>query len=136
MKLFAVILIFISISFNALASNDINFEFGFVIFNERQEAIRFEKTNNIPIQVNGNGVMYGLLVTSVKDSTFTIDSVHSFPTENNNVTKVIGKTINAKYKAAIFLKTKEDDYKGEYKMEVFIDGKLSKTFDYTLVEEI
>ncbi|GHG03411.1 hypothetical protein [Thalassotalea marina] len=133
MKYLLFCLTLLSLSVQAFEDDKLKFEFGRVIFNELQEAIGFEHTEKIPVVLKGANVMYGLLVTSETDEILTLDSVHTIPTKDNKVIKVIGKSINMKHKAAIFLKTENKDVVGDYKMEVFIDGRLIKTFDYQLV---
>lgn len=111
----------------------ISFEFGQVIFNEHEEAIDFQFTDEIPILDAGKTVMYGVIVTSDDDQTFTLDSLHTMPTIGENTAKMIGKTINVRKKAAIFLRTQQNDIPGNYTMEIFIDGVLAKTFGYQLI---
>ena len=135
MKYLMFVLILVSSNAFADTIDTLEFQFGRVLFNENQEAIGFEKTDQIPIKWQGVNVMYGLLVISQTDEVFTLDSVHTIPTAGEESFKVIGKSINMKHKAAIFMKTQQDDIVGDYTMEVFIDGRLIRTINYQLIEK-
>lgn len=124
-------LMLLQLSLNS-AAGEITFEFGQVKVDENSEPVGFEKTLSIPISNDGKNVMYGLIVTSSSDRSFSLDSVHTLPTLTKETTKLIGKTINVKTQAAIFLRTQSGDIPGDYMMEVFIDGTLKKTFKYQL----
>lgn len=129
-RIAAIVIFAITCHLNA---EEITFEFGQVTVDENAEPVGFEKTLSIPITKQGKNVMYGLIVKSSSDRVFSLDSVHTLPTLTTRTTKLIGKTINVKTQAAIFLRTQSNDIPGEYLMEVFIDGTLQKTFKYELI---
>lgn len=115
------------------SEDDFLFEFGLVKYNQNGDPVEFEITKQIPIAKKGENIMYGMVVTTAKDGTFTLGSIHVLPTKENEATKIMGKTMRIEKKGAVFMKTNEQDLPGNYQMEIYIDGLLLKTVDYQLI---
>ena len=109
------------------------FEFGLVKYDEQGNPIEFEATKKIPIAMSGENILYGMVVTTAKESPFTLGSIHVLPTDAKKTTKIMGKTMKIEKKGAVFMKTNERDIPGNYQMEIYIDGLLLKTVEYQLI---
>jgi len=135
MKYLLIIILYTALLNNPVnaAEGDYLFEFGLVKYNQNGDPIDFEITKKIPIAQKGENIMYGMVITTEKDGTFTLGSVHVLPTKENEATKIMGKTMRIEKKGAVFMKTNEQDLPGNYQMEIYIDGLLLKTVDYQLI---
>lgn len=125
------ILYFFTLTAKAEANITLEYEFGIVLVDQYGQATGFEPTNIISLKADKQHIMYGLIVTSPNDQIFTLDSVHTIPSEQESY-KILTKQIKVKNKAAIFMKAFQTDIEGDYQMEVFIDGRLDKTFNYQI----
>jgi hypothetical protein len=131
-----MLIIFILISFQALADDNIyKLDFGRVIHNDVGEPVGFEKTNKIPMPIQGDSTLYGLVVTSPEDEKFTLNSIHVLPLDpvNLEAKKLIGKSMIIQKRGAIFMRATIDDIPGIYNMEIYINNTLHSSIEYELV---
>jgi len=110
-------------------------EFGRVLHNSVGEPVGFEKTTKIPVALDGNSTLYGLVITSPENEKFTLNSIHILPPDPTSLEskKMIGKSMIIKKRGAIFMRANSDDLPGIYNMEIYINNTLHKSIQYELM---
>jgi len=131
---FCIVIVLVLSGYVYAAEDEFTLNFGRIIHNKVGEPIGFEKTTRIPISMNGESTLYGLVVTSPEDEEFTLNSIHILPPDPVNLTskKLIGKAMIIQKRGAIFMRASFSDTPGIYNMEVYINNELHQSIQYEL----